>query len=175
MLSAKADTTTVDAALALKANSADVYTISQTDVLLDAKAGIDDSSTTATMMTWSADKLNVDFNEKADASDVYTKTDVDTLLASRLRFPDFTTVLFNFDYTHTTFTATKSCWLVGVFIGGNGNSILSINGEAVGYTINESGNWCYNSVSIPLRAGDVVSATSINNNTNNSLRVVDML
>lgn len=62
-----------DELLGAKANSADVYTITQTDALLEGKASIDDSSTTSTVATWSADKLHTEFQNtpKLDSDNVF--------------------------------------------------------------------------------------------------------
>ena len=134
--------TETDSLLGAKANSADVYTITQTDALLDAKAGIDDSSITATMATWSASKLAPEFQGKADASnvynktEVYTKAEVDALIGGIRMFPrlDWANPLFTFDSNNTSYTATQDCYLwisVCNAYGSSGYSEVVINSTAL--------------------------------------------
>ena len=70
------DNTSMTSALALKANSADVYSKGDVDSKLSAK--LDSSTATSTYATKS------ELNAKADADDVYTKDEVDTELAKKL-------------------------------------------------------------------------------------------
>lgn len=137
LLAGKADTgvsytkAEADALLGDKANSADVYTIAQTDGLLADKASVDDSSTTATMATWSASKLAPEFQGKADSNDVYTKTEVDALIGGIKMFPnlDYGNPAHTFSSGNLSFTATKECWLLGSVHSTGGNPrYVKING-----------------------------------------------
>lgn len=94
---------------------ADTYTITQTDALLDNKAGIDNSSITATMATWSTDKLNTEFGGKADTSNVYTKAEVDALIGGINIMPvlDFANPVFSFSSSNTTYTCVDDCYIFG--------------------------------------------------------------
>ena len=70
------DNTSMTSALALKANSADVYSKGDVDSKLSAK--LDSSTATSTYATKS------ELNAKADADNVYTKDEVDTELGKKL-------------------------------------------------------------------------------------------
>ena len=70
------DNTSMTSALALKANSADVYTKGDVDSKLSAK--LDSATATSTYATITT------VNAKADADDVYTKDEVDTELGKKL-------------------------------------------------------------------------------------------
>ena len=70
------DNTSMTSALALKANSADVYSKGDVDSKLSAK--LDSSTATSTYATKS------ELDAKADADEVYTKDEVDTALGKKL-------------------------------------------------------------------------------------------
>lgn len=236
--------TEADTLLGAKANSADVYTITQTDALLDTKASIDDTATTSTMVTWSADKSYTEFQNTAKKNidnkfsaeqnivspNIDSETQADTVgnglyfenndgdwmggvvpkyIASEgeydlileaaggdlnvdthnfyfhgtgefivqghetVGFPNYSDVLYTFDNSHTSYTATNDSWLLGVYIGPQGDYSLSVNGLIVATTTNQQGNWNYCSVNIPLKSGDVVSATGVQN-SGTTLRVLGM-
>ena len=90
------DNTSMTSALALKANSADVYSKGDVDSKLSAK--LDSSTATSTYATKS------ELNAKADADDVYTKDEVDTALGKKL---DTTTATSTYA-TQTSLTSHTS-------------------------------------------------------------------
>ena len=90
------DNTSMTSALALKANSADVYTKGDVDSKLSAK--LDSATATSTYATITT------VNAKADADDVYTKDEVDTALGKKL---DTTTATSTYA-TQTSLTSHTS-------------------------------------------------------------------
>ena len=90
------DNTSMTSALALKANSADVYSKGDVDSKLSAK--LDSSTATSTYATKS------ELDAKADADDVYTKDEVDTALGKKL---DTTTATSTYA-TQTSLTSHTS-------------------------------------------------------------------
>lgn len=173
--------TETDSLLGAKANSADVYTITQTDALLDAKAGIDDSSITATMATWSASKLAPEFQGKADASDVYektevyTKAEVDALIGGIKMFPnlDWANPLHTFDAsTGASYTAIEDCWLFGS-ITGDGCKV-TIDNTIVSHQVEKNTHQGLSTLIFPLtriKAGSIVSVSSQYETTYSILRI----
>ena len=90
------DKNAMNTALALKANSADVYTKGDVDSKLSAK--LDSATATSTYATITT------VNAKADADDVYTKDEVDTALGKKL---DTTTATSTYA-TQTSLTSHTS-------------------------------------------------------------------
>ena len=90
------DNTSMTSALALKANSADVYSKGDVDSKLSAK--LDSSTATSTYATKS------ELDAKADADEVYTKDEVDTALGKKL---DTTTATSTYA-TQTSLTSHTS-------------------------------------------------------------------
>ena len=75
LLALKVDSTTFNNLLALKANSADVYTQAQTNNLLSAKANSVD--------VYTQGQVNNLLNAKANSSDVYSRSHIDNALAGK--------------------------------------------------------------------------------------------
>lgn len=175
MLGAKANSadvytkTEADNLLGAKANSADVYTITQSDALLDTKCGIDDTSITATVMTWSASKLNVDFSGKADSTDVYSKTEVytkaevDALIGGLKMFPllDFSNPIDSFTTnTELNYTVPEDCWMLVTTAdaASTGFGKVIINGLALTVSKGGDGGGCCPPL-LRVKQGDVITTT----------------
>lgn len=161
--------TETDNLLGAKANSADVYTITQSDALLDTKCGIDDTSITATVMTWSANKLNVDFSGKADTTDVYsksevyTKAEVDALIGGIQMFPllDFANPIDSFTTnTELNYTVPEDCWMLVATAdaASTGFGKVIINGLELTVSKGGNGGGCCPPL-LRVKQGDVITTT----------------
>lgn len=71
---------------------------------------------------------------------------------------DYTNPLHTFSSNNHTYTASKDCYLAGVFNGTSSNS-LSINGTVVGVGGTSSAGQAY-SVFYKLKSGDIVTTSS---------------
>ena len=91
---------------------------------------------------------------------------------------DYANPLYTFNNLNTTFTATKTCYLCGTFIGQNNSTLkLAINSKDVIVSTGSNSSYNENPVYVPplkLNAGDVVT-TGATYGVPNTLHVFDVV
>lgn len=100
------------------------------------------------------------FNSETQLFDKEIKMGLPTL--------DYSKPLFSFNATNLSYTATKECYLVGTWTSNSVNQPMTINGQKMFYTSNDT----VSNIFVKLSAGDVVSVPNVKTSAVDCLKVL---